>query len=134
MILNSVLLQVKSNVIVGDVFEDVNYGGGAGRNLATAAADAPSFTVLRPGAVVELYDASGNYLRATVTDASGRYGFAGLPDGTYTVRVVNETVTSSRPGATGNEWPVQTFRTDGDRRNHRRCDRRGWRCRSDGSG
>ena len=30
-ILNSVLLQVKSNVIAGDVFEDVNYGGGAGQ-------------------------------------------------------------------------------------------------------
>ena len=48
-----------------------------------------------------------------MTDANGRYGFAGLPNGTYNVRVVNETVASSRPGATGNEWPVQTFRTDG---------------------
>ena len=112
-ILNSVLLQVKSNVITGQVFEDVNYGGGAGRNLATAVAAAPTFNVQRPGAVVELYDGSGNFLRTTVTDAAGRYGFAGLPNGTYTVRVVSETVTSSRPGATGNEWSVQTFRTDG---------------------
>ena len=29
-------------VIVGNVFEDVNYGGGQGRNLATAAAAAPA--------------------------------------------------------------------------------------------
>jgi uncharacterized repeat protein (TIGR01451 family) len=111
-LLNSVMLQVKSNIIVGTVFEDVNYGGGAGRDLATAVADAPAFTVPRPGAVVELYDAAGNFLRTTVTDADGDYGFAGLIDGSYAVRVVNDTVTSSRPGATGTEWPVQTFRTD----------------------
>jgi parallel beta-helix repeat protein len=28
------------------------------------------------------------------------------------VRVVNDTVTSSRPGSDGSEWPVQTFRSD----------------------
>ena len=112
-ILNSVLLQVKTNIIAGRVFEDVNYGGGAGRDLATAVAAAPTFSVPRPGAIVELYDASGNFLRTAVTNASGDYGFAGLVNGSYTVRVVNDSVTSSRPGATGTEWPVQTFRTDG---------------------
>ena len=40
-ILNAVLLQVRSNIITGQVFEDVNYGGGAGRNLAAAVAGAP---------------------------------------------------------------------------------------------
>ena len=84
-----------------------------GRDFATAVADAPSFSVPRPGAVVELYDSGGVFLRTTVTDATGNYGFAGLVNGNYTVRVVNETVTSSRPDATGTEWPVQTFRTDG---------------------
>ncbi|MEM9058030.1 MAG: SdrD B-like domain-containing protein, partial [Pseudomonadota bacterium] len=111
-ILNSVLLQVKSNVIVGSVFEDVNYGGGAGRDFVTASAAAPSFAVGRPGATVELYASDGTLLRSTTTDAAGEYGFAGLPDGDYTVRVVNGTVTSSRPGATGSELAVQTFRTD----------------------
>ncbi len=111
-ILNAVLLQVKSNIITGTVFEDVNYGGGSGRNLATAVAAAPGFTVPRPNATLELYDAAGNLLRTTTTDASGGYGFAGLVDGDYTVRVANGTVRSSRPGATGSEWPVQTFRTN----------------------
>ncbi len=111
-VLNAVMLQVKSNIITGNVFEDVNYGGGAGRNLATAVAAAPSFAVGRPGATVELYDALGTFTATTTTDASGLYGFAGLIDGDYTVRVVNDTVTSSRPGGTGSEWPVQTYRTD----------------------
>ncbi len=111
-LLNSVLLQVKTNVIAGTVFEDVNYGGGAGRNLATASAAAPAFSVPRPGATVELYDATGTWLRGTVTDASGAYGFSGLPDGDYQVRVVNDTVASSRPGGGSGELAVQTFRTD----------------------
>jgi uncharacterized repeat protein (TIGR01451 family) len=111
-ILNAVVLQVKTSIIAGTVFEDVNYGGGAGRDLATAAADAPAFTVPRPGAIVELYDSGGVFLRTTVTDASGIYSFQGLVSGNYTVRVVNDSVSSSRPGATGSEWPVQTFRTD----------------------
>ena len=35
-IMNAVVLKVPSNLITGRVFEDVNYGGGAGRNYATA--------------------------------------------------------------------------------------------------
>lgn len=111
-VLNAVLLQVQSDLIVGTVFEDVNYGGGAGRNLATAAASAPGFTVRRPNATVELYDAAGAYLRSTTTDANGLYGFGGLADGNYTVRVVNGSVLSSRAGAAAGQWPVQTFRSD----------------------
>ncbi|MCP3978028.1 MAG: DUF11 domain-containing protein, partial [bacterium] len=80
-ILNTVLLQVKTNVIVGTVFEDVNYGGGPGRDYATAKAAAATFAVERPNAAVELYDAAGNLLRSTLTDASGGYGFTGLPGG-----------------------------------------------------
>ena len=111
-ILNAVVLEAKTDIIVGHVFDDVNFGGGAGRDLATAAAAAPSFSVGRPNARVELYDAAGNYLRATTTDSDGRYGFAGIPNGNYFVRVVNNTVTPARSGATGSEWPVQTFRTN----------------------
>ncbi len=42
---------------------------------------------------VELYDSLGTLIRTTATDANGVYGFAGLIDGDYTVRVVNDTVT-----------------------------------------
>ncbi len=111
-ILNAVVLEAKTDIIVGHVFDDVNFGGGAGRDLATAAAAAPGFSVGRPNARAELYDAAGNFLRATTTDSDGRYGFAGIPNGNYFVRVVNNTVTPARSGATGNEWPVQTFRTN----------------------
>ncbi len=101
----------------GTVFEDVNYGGGAGRPYATAnaAASASGFvsgSIRRPGAVVELYDNGGAYVSGTVTDAVGAYTFAGLAAGDYTVRVVSGTVTSSRPGSTGALLSVQTFRTN----------------------
>ena len=111
-ILNAVVLEAKTDIIVGYVFDDVNYGGGAGRNFTTAVAAAPGFSVGRPGARAELYNGAGNFLRATTTDLNGRYGFAGIPNGNYFVRVVNETVTPARSAATGSEWPVQTFRTN----------------------
>jgi|GEM_PF-1382238 len=94
--------------ITGTVFEDVNYGGGAGRPLAGTAG-----AVARPNARVELY--KGNIFRtSTTTDASGNFSFAGQQQNTsYTVRVVNSTVTSSRTGAVATLLPVQTFRTSG---------------------
>jgi hypothetical protein len=104
--------QVAINTISGTVFEDVNYGGGIGRDLATAAADAPSFTVGRGGVTVELYTAAGNFVSSTATVAGGSYSFTVAP-GTHTVRVVNSTVTSSRPGSDGSELAVQTYRIDG---------------------
>jgi uncharacterized repeat protein (TIGR01451 family) len=111
--------------ISGTIFEDVNYGGGAGRNLLTASG------VVRPNVRVELYDANGNYLGKTLTDINGEYlfnvlnipGFAA--SNTYQVRVVNNFVTSSRAGACAVaasvdapplsciQSPVQTFRTNG---------------------
>ena len=51
--MNAVLLKVPSNIIVGKVFEDINYGGGAGRNQVTAGG------VGIPNATVELYDNLG---------------------------------------------------------------------------
>lgn len=93
--------------VCGTVFEDVNYGGGAGRDSATAVG------VARPGARVELYDASGSYVTTTNTDAAGHYSFGGLAAGSYFVRVVNTSVSSSRAGfVAGAHLPVQTFRTD----------------------
>jgi len=91
--------------LFGTVFEDVNYGGGPGRNLAA------SFGVPRPGARVELYDDLGNFLEAAVTDANGTYGFTATPGLTYAVRVVSSTVLSSRTGATSSLLPVLTYKT-----------------------
>jgi uncharacterized repeat protein (TIGR01451 family) len=93
--------------ISGTVFEDVNYGGGAGRSLASASG------VGRPNARVELYDSAGTFLTSTLTDATGKYVLTGAAGNSYTVRVVNSTVTSSRPGATAALVGVQTFRTSG---------------------
>jgi hypothetical protein len=105
-------LPVSATVISGTVFEDVNFGGGIGRDLATASADAPSFAVGRDGVTVELYDNAGNFISSATTAGGGAYSFAVAP-ATYTVRVVNTTVTSSRPGSDGTEIAVQTYRADG---------------------
>ena len=106
--------------VTGTVFEDVNYGGGAGRTYATAntSATASGFAsgaIGRPGARVELYDAAGAFITTTTTNAAGNYSIGGLTSGTaYTVRVVNSTLTSARPavGSTAGLLPVQTFRTN----------------------
>ena len=99
--------------INGTVFEDVNYGGGAGRGRATALSAGGSG---RPGARVELYRVTGsdsNFVAAATTDGSGNYSFPALSGGTYQVRVVNSTVASSRSGYVGTLLPVLTYRTDG---------------------
>jgi len=64
-----------SSSISGVLFEDVNYGGGAGRDGAAAAG------VPRPGARVELYDDAGTFLTATTTQSGGAYAFPGLDTG-----------------------------------------------------
>lgn len=100
------VVTVTAPVLGGTVFEDANYGGGAGRTRAASAGTA------RPNARVELYGSAGAFLQADTTDASGAYAFDGWAAGAYTVRVVNATVTSARPGAVAGLLPVQTFRTD----------------------
>ena len=90
--------------ISGTVFEDVNYGGGAGRPF-----DGTAGNVARSGATVELYTSAGAYVSYTTTDATGNYAFQNLSAGTYTVRVVNSTVTSSRNTGTTTVLGVQTF-------------------------
>ncbi|MCK5711677.1 MAG: hypothetical protein KAI25_03080, partial [Hyphomicrobiaceae bacterium] len=111
--------------ISGTVFEDINYGGGDGRDYSTAdtsaqasgwAADAIGSGA---GVVMELYeDQSGNFIKIndTTTDANGDYAFTGLSNDTYRVRVVNTSVRSNRgSNATGNTpLAVQTFRNDPD--------------------
>jgi uncharacterized repeat protein (TIGR01451 family) len=93
--------------ISGKVFEDPNYGGGSGRSFSGSSG------VGRPNARVELYDSAGNFITFTITDASGNYTLTGAAGQTYTVRVVNSSVTSSRPGAVAALIGVQTFRTNG---------------------
>ncbi|MDB4271028.1 right-handed parallel beta-helix repeat-containing protein [bacterium] len=107
-IMNAVVLKVPSNLITGRVFEDVNYGGGVGRNWTSASGIGLS------GATVELYDNFGTLIDTQLTDASGVYVFAGMVNGTYSIRVVNGTVRSSRPGGSScaSCIPVQTFKTE----------------------
>jgi len=81
--------------LAGFVYEDANYGGGSGRSRAALGGGA----VGRPGAIVELYDNAGNYLSTSVTDANGRYTLTGVAGAAHTVRVVNGSVISARPGA-----------------------------------
>ena len=95
-----------SSPITGTVFEDQAYGGGAGRSRTVSGG------AVVPGARVELYDASGNYKTFATTDASGLYSFDGWAPALYTVRIVNATVPSRRPGSVTGLLPVQTFRTD----------------------
>jgi parallel beta-helix repeat protein len=96
--------------ITGTVFEDPNYGGGLGRPLSTIGISS------RANARVELYDSTGIYKGFALTDSNGLYTFdtsnvtGGVIAGDYKIRVVNDTVTSSR--GTGSLYPVQTFRTN----------------------
>ncbi len=125
--ISTVLVQNPPLKISGTVFEDVNYGGGAGRDLVSSAG------VARPNVQVEIYNASGVLKGQMLTDTNGQYVFdasnvtGGLTQGnTYQIRVVNSFVTSSRPGGCAQaaainlppdtcfQVPVQTFRTSGD--------------------
>jgi uncharacterized repeat protein (TIGR01451 family) len=102
--------------LTGFVYEDVNYGGGAGRSRTTLGAAA----IGRPGAKVELYSSAGALVGSAITDANGQYSFNAPVGAGYTVRVVNNSVLSSRTGATAasgsatagfvsNQLGVQTY-------------------------
>ena len=105
--------------VAGRIFDDVNYGGGNGRNYATAqtSAQASGLAAGSAGTRVELYDASGNFVQATTSGSDGLYGFTNVVSGgggsSYTVRVVNGTVQSARNRAASGVLPVQTFRVNG---------------------
>ncbi len=107
----SIGFQTPKYNLSGVVFEDINYGGGAGRDFTTAAGKGVN------GATVELYKADGTYVGNTTTANDGTqdgvYTFNQVLDGNYYVRVVNDTVNSTRVGSNGTELGVQTFRTDG---------------------
>ncbi|WP_234424201.1 S-layer family protein [Aquimarina sp. Aq107] len=107
-LLNSVLLKVPSNLITGTVFEDINYPGGTGRDLATSSG------VGIEGVLVELYDNTDTFIDSDITDINGEYNIGGMANGTYSLRVVNNTVRSSRGGGSACTTclPIQTFRSD----------------------
>src|SRR6202008_4617772 len=83
--------------ISGRVFEDKNYGGGAGRSFLDAAG------VGRANVRIELYGSSNAFLGSTLTDAAGSYTLTVATPGTYFVRPVNSTVRSARNGSNGTE-------------------------------
>ncbi len=97
---------VLGNDISGNVFEDINYGGGAGRTKTA------SNGVGIDGATVELYDSTGKFIRSTTTTGGGNYNFPGVPVGDFYVRTVNNTVKSTRSTTNSGLLPVQTFITD----------------------
>ncbi|HTO70092.1 MAG TPA: hypothetical protein VMR31_09555 [Myxococcota bacterium] len=94
--------------ITGTVFDDRNYGGGAGRSLA--ASGGVGINNVR----VEFYTSAGAWVNSANTNAAGVYSRGGLAAGTYVVRVVNGTIASARGGgcAAGTCLPVQTYRTN----------------------
>jgi len=96
--------------ISGTVFEDINYGGGAGRSLANSSG------VGIAGVRVELYNSAGGFLSSTTTNASGVYTFS-PSSGNYIVRVSSNGATGIRStranGSTCTTCvPVQTYRTN----------------------
>ena len=95
--------------ISGTVFEDADYGGGAGRSFAAAAGTG------LPNVRVELYTAGGTFQAFTTTNAAGQYSFTYSGNAARVVRVVNGTVRSARTGgpACTTCVPVQTFVTTG---------------------
>jgi hypothetical protein len=101
---------VSAATFTGTVFEDANYGGGAGRTRAASGG------AVLPNVIVELYRASdGLFIATTTTNASGVYSLtSGATAVAMRVRVVNGSVRSARTGgATCTTCvPVQTFRTD----------------------
>ena len=48
-------------------------------------------TIEFAGVTINLLDVNGNVVGTTVTDANGHYEFSGLPDGTYTILVSDDT-------------------------------------------
>ena len=104
--------QALGATFTGTVFEDANYGGGAGRPRAASGG------AVLPNVVVEAYRISdGAFIATTTTNASGVYTLtSGATAAPMRVRVVNGSVRSARAGGAACTTcaAVQTFRTDGN--------------------
>src|SRR5262245_52527368 len=81
--------------ISGTVFEDANYGGGAGRSLAASGG------VGIDNARVEIYNSSGTLLTTIMTSANGQWSYTYGNSAERRIRVVNGTVHSERTGGPG---------------------------------
>ncbi len=68
------------NSISGTVWQDTNASG------VMEGSEPVRFS----GVTVVLYDTNGNLVAATITDGSGNYAFASLPDGTYRVDITDD--------------------------------------------
>jgi len=112
--------EFNSAIISGTIFEDINYGGGAGRDFTTAN---NSFSAINVGtqAIVELWTSDGINctgsapLQTITSDATtGIYSFnvnTAINGTFFCVRVVNSSVQSNRIGWTTALVPVQTYRS-----------------------
>src|SRR6185295_1538419 len=100
--------QVGAATITGRVFEDTNYGGGAGRPFGT------SGTIAVEGARVEIYNGSNAFQTALTTDVNGLFTYTYTGNAERRIRVVNGTVRSERTGGTTCTTcvPVQTYRVE----------------------
>jgi parallel beta-helix repeat protein len=105
--------QVGAATITGTVFEDRNYGGGAGRSLLLSGGQ-PLANVR-----VELYrQSTGTLIDSDTTNAAGQYSLSSGINANgatvHLVRVVNGSVRSARTGGSTCTAcvPIQTFRTD----------------------
>src|SRR5688572_25239218 len=100
--------QVGAATISGTVFEDVNYGGGAGRPLGTAG------TLRVEGARVEVYNNGGTLQQVLTTDVNGFFTYTYTGNALRRIRVVNGSIRSERTGGTGCTTcvPVQTYRVE----------------------
>ena len=96
--------------ITGTVFEDVNYGGGAGRAFGAPGAG----TVGVSGARVEVYTTGGALVATRITDSTGSFSYTYGGNAPRRIRVVNGTVRSGRTGGAGctSCVPVQTYRVE----------------------
>jgi hypothetical protein len=94
--------------INGTVFEDRNYGGGAGRSLAASGG------VGVANARVEIYASNGAFLTTLTTNASGQYSYTYSGNAERWIRVVNGSLLSGRSGgATCTTCvAVQTYRIE----------------------
>lgn len=108
---------VPAATITGTIFEDVNYGGGAGRDY-TAANSAYGAANVGTQSTVELWASDGNNctggspLQAVTSNpTNGSYSFNTVNDTLFCVRVVNNTVQSNRTGWNSSLVPVQTYRS-----------------------
>ncbi len=92
----------------GTIFDDVNYGGGAGRPL-----NADTSIKGVAGTLIEVYSSSGLLTDKATTDNNGKFSVTLPRNATYYLRVVSDSVNSSRSGSTGAELGIMTYRSAG---------------------